>query len=165
MTDQSTFEYKTFIQATPERVWHALTDPDMSAAYWEHNNISDWQVGSSWEHRRTDGSGVADLVGTVLESTPPSRLALTFDGPNEKPAAGPSRVTFDITPHGEIVRLIVTHENIDPATSAAVAAGWPSVMANLKTLLETGHALATAPWEMHADLRNARRAKNHPTLP
>ena len=51
--------------ATPERVWQALTDADLTAAYWGHGNVSDWQAGSPWEHRRTDGSGVADVVGTV----------------------------------------------------------------------------------------------------
>ena len=49
-------------------MWDALTDPDLTAQYWGHSNVSDWQVGSPWEHRRTDGSGTADVVGEVLES-------------------------------------------------------------------------------------------------
>ena len=51
-------------------MWHALTDADLTAECWGHSNISDWQAGPSWEHRRTDGSGSADVVGTVLETVP-----------------------------------------------------------------------------------------------
>jgi uncharacterized protein YndB with AHSA1/START domain len=142
-------------------VWEALTDPDLSAGCWGHSNISDWQVGSRWEHRRVDGSGIADVVGTVLESAPPRRLTMTFDAPGEPTAEGPSRVTFDIEPYHEIVRLTVTHENLaDSGALQAVSAGWPAVCANLKSLLETGHVLPRAPWEMHADLRAAQMARN-----
>src|SRR4051812_21147183 len=69
MSSRPTFVYVTYIQSTPEKVWHALTDADLTAEYWGHSNVSDWQVGSGWEHRRTDGSGIADVVGTVLESS------------------------------------------------------------------------------------------------
>lgn len=68
MSDRSDFAYTAYIEATAEKVWEALTDPEMTAAYWGHSNVSDWQPGSSWEHRRTDGSGIADVVGTVVEA-------------------------------------------------------------------------------------------------
>jgi uncharacterized protein YndB with AHSA1/START domain len=157
------FVYVTYIQSTPERVWHALTDAGLSAEYWGHSNVSDWQAGSSWEHRRVDGSGIADVVGTVLESTPPTRLVMTFDAPGAQPDDGPSPVTFHIEPHRDIVRLTVTHENLAGQDALqAVSAGWPGVLANLKSLLETGHALPQAPWEMHAELRAAQMARNDP---
>jgi hypothetical protein len=70
-------------------------------------------------------------------------------------------VTFDIEPYHEIVRLTVTHENLaDRDALEAISAGWPAVCANLKSLLETGHVLPRAPWEMHADLRDAQMARN-----
>jgi uncharacterized protein YndB with AHSA1/START domain/DNA-binding transcriptional ArsR family regulator len=163
MAEKPTFVYVTYIQSTPERVWRALTDSDLTAQYWGHSNVSDWQAGSRWEHQRTDGSGIADVVGTVLETVPPRRLVLTFAGPGEERDAGPSRVTFDIEPHGEIVRLTVTHENLaDQAEYDAASAGWPAVLANLKSLMETGHVLPQAPWEMHAELRAAGMAQNDP---
>src|SRR5262249_35027938 len=112
MTDRPNYVYVTYIESSPERVWEALTDADMTGHYWGHSNISDWQVGSRWEHRRVDGSGIADVIGTVLESVPPRRLAMTFDAPGEVPASGPSKVTFDIEPFHEIVRLTVIHENL-----------------------------------------------------
>jgi uncharacterized protein YndB with AHSA1/START domain/DNA-binding transcriptional ArsR family regulator len=160
MADQPSYVYVTYIESSPERVWEALTDPDLTAEYWGHSNVSDWQPGSSWEHRRVDGSGVADVAGTVLESVPSRRLTMTFDAPGEAPAGGPSRVTFDIEPYHQIVRLTVTHENLASDALEAVSAGWPAVCANLKSLLETGHVLPRAPWEMHAELRAAQMARN-----
>jgi uncharacterized protein YndB with AHSA1/START domain/DNA-binding transcriptional ArsR family regulator len=158
------YVYVTYIESSPERVWQALTDADLTAQYWGHSNVSDWRVGSTWEHRRVDGSGIADVIGKIIESEPPRRLALTFDAPGESPAGGPSVVTFDIEPYHEIVRLTVTHENLaDQDALDAIAAGWPAVFANLKSLLETGHVLPNAPWEMHADLRAAQMARNDPS--
>ena len=163
MDDRPSYVYVTYIESSPQRVWEALTDPELTAQYWGHSNVSDWRAGSAWEHRRTDGSGVADVAGTVLDAHPPRRLTLTFDPPGRIPASGPSRVTFEIEPYHEIVRLTVTHENLaDRDALDAVSAGWPAVCANLKSLLETGHVLPRAPWEMHAELRAAQMARNDP---
>jgi uncharacterized protein YndB with AHSA1/START domain len=81
MTERPTFVYVTYIASTRERVWEALTDADLTAQYWGHSNVSDWQVGSTWEHQRLDGSHAVDVAGTVLESSPPDRLVLTFGPP------------------------------------------------------------------------------------
>ena len=112
MTGRPDYVYVTYIESSPERVWDALTDPDLTASYWGHSNVSDWRPGSRWEHRRVDGSGIADVIGTVVESVRPHRLTLTFDAPGATPAGGPSTVTFDIEPFHEIVRLTVTHANL-----------------------------------------------------
>ena len=147
MAERPTYSYVIYIESTPEKVWHALTDADLTAAYWGHSNVSDWQPGSAWEHRRTDGSGIADVVGTVVESVPPERLVTTWAAPGAEPAAGPSRVTFAIEPYEEIVRLTVTHENLaDEAERKDVAGGWAAVLSNLKSLLETGSPLPREPW-------------------
>jgi uncharacterized protein YndB with AHSA1/START domain/DNA-binding transcriptional ArsR family regulator len=149
MTDRPTFVYVTYIESTPEKVWHALTDADLTAEYWGHSNISDWQVGSSWEHRRTDGTRIADVVGTVVESISPTRLVTTWAAPDQDPTGEASRVTFDIQSYHDIVRLTVTHEGLsDDAERDAAAAGWAAVLSNLKTLIETGHALPQTPWQM-----------------
>jgi uncharacterized protein YndB with AHSA1/START domain len=163
MTGKPTYVYVTYIHSTPERVWHALTDEDLTARYWGHANVSDWQPGSTWEHRRTDGSGIADVVGTVLEAVPPRRLVMTFGSPGEQDSGEPARVTFTIDRHQDIVRLTVAHEHLtDQADYEAVAAGWPAVFSNLKSLLETGQVLPQAPWEMHAELRAAQMAQHDP---
>lgn len=146
-----TYVYITYIQATAERAWDALTDAELTAAYWGHSNVSDWRPGSRWEHRRTDGSGIADVVGTVLAAQRPAGLVITFGEPGAKDADAPSRVTFAIEPYHEIVKVTVTHENLpDAAALETVSDGWPAVMSNLKSLLETGHALPQAPWEMQS---------------
>ncbi|WP_058043060.1 ArsR/SmtB family transcription factor [Streptomyces roseifaciens] len=147
MSTKPEFVYTTYIHATPEKVWDALTDADATAAYWGHSNVSDWQVGSSWEHVRIDGSGVADVVGTVVESDPPKRLVTTWAGPDEERPDGPSKVTFDIKALGDVVRLTVTHENLrDEAEKRLAAGGWSTVLSNLKTYLETGSPLPVDLW-------------------
>ncbi|GAA4613719.1 SRPBCC domain-containing protein [Actinoallomurus liliacearum] len=154
MTDESasvpTYVYVTYIRASAEQVWRALTDSDLTARYWGHANVSDWQPGSSWEHRRTDGSGTIDVVGRVIETEPPTRLVITFDdAPETDSPRDPSVVTFLVEPHHDIVRLTVSHENLpNRAMLNGISQGWPAVLANLKSLLETGEVLPQAPWEM-----------------
>ena len=157
MTSQTTgsmptYVYVTYIRASAEDVWRALTDADLTERYWAHRNISDWQSGSTWEHQRIDGSGVADVVGRVLEAVPPTRLVITFDMPDDEPsepADSATVVTFLIEPHEDIIRLTVTHENLpNEEMFNSISHGWPAVLANLKSLLETGEALPQQPWEM-----------------
>ena len=88
-------------------------------------------------------------------------VVVTFPGSDEQREGRPSQVTFTIEPYEEIVRLTVRHEDLPTeADWEAVAGGWPAVMANLKSLLETGEVLPQAPWEMHAELRDAQMARN-----
>jgi uncharacterized protein YndB with AHSA1/START domain/DNA-binding transcriptional ArsR family regulator len=148
MTDTAGYIYVTYIKATSEQVWRALTDADLTARYWGHRNESDWQPGSTWQHLRTDGSGIADVTGTVLEVRAPERLVMTFPGSAEQREV-PSRVTFTIEPYRDIVRLTVRHDDLPTeADRVAISAGWPAVLANLKSLLETGDVLPQAPWAM-----------------
>lgn len=149
------FVYVTYIATTPEKVWQALVDTEVTRKYWTapysegpphvNVNVSDWKPGSRWEHQRDDASHAVDVVGTVVESAPPRRLVLTWARPKEADDASKhSRVTFDIEPQGDrLIRLTVTHEDLehDPKMLAGISGGWPGVLSNLKTLLETGHAL------------------------
>ncbi len=147
-TTMPNYVYVTYIRASAEQVWQALTQADVTARFWGHENVSDWQPGSSWEHRRADGSGVVDVVGKVLETEPPTRLVITFEdsvGADREPSV----VTFLIETHQDIVRLTVTHENLpNQDMLQGISSGWPAVLANLKSLLETGDVLPQAPWEM-----------------
>jgi uncharacterized protein YndB with AHSA1/START domain/DNA-binding transcriptional ArsR family regulator len=153
-TPVPSYVYVTYIRADAEQVWQALTDADLTTQYWGHANVSDWQPGSTWEHRRIDGSGVADVVGRVIEAEPPTRLVITFAGPDDEPPGGPSVVTFLIEAVDRIVRLTVTHENLpDLGMLDGISQGWPAVLANLKSLLETGEVLPTAPWDMPSETK------------
>jgi uncharacterized protein YndB with AHSA1/START domain/DNA-binding transcriptional ArsR family regulator len=162
-TPKPSFVYVTYIRSTPERVWQALTDANLTANYWGHSNVSDWQAGSSWEHRRTDGSGIADVVGTVLEAAPPTRLVITFEEPATRSPDRATTVTFLIEGYHDIVRLTVQHVDLpDDDNFAAAAAGWPAVLANLKSLLETGHPLPQPPWQMHTELQAKHMPRHDP---
>lgn len=146
-----TYAYVTYIKASAEQVWQALTDADLTARFWGHENVSDWQPGSTWEHRRVDGSGAIDVIGKVLEVEPPTRLVMTFQGADTDLSDDASVVTFAVEEHQDIIRLTVTHENLkDAGMLEGISQGWPAVLANLKSLLETGEVLPQAPWDMFA---------------
>ncbi|TDO07207.1 uncharacterized protein YndB with AHSA1/START domain [Mycobacterium sp. BK086] len=154
------YVYTTYIHASAEQVWHALTDADLTAKFWGHAQVSDWSVGSRVDHVRSDGSEIVDVTGTVMEVDPPRRLVFGFGEPSDDPTAEESVVAFDIEPFRDIVKLTVTHTNLaSPADRESIGQGWPTVFANLKTLLETGDVLPTAPWEFHAEDRAAQMAK------
>ncbi|MGW4274089.1 SRPBCC family protein [Streptomyces seoulensis] len=151
MTDQPSYVYVSYVESTPEAVWDALTDADLTAVYWGHGNVSDWAPGSRWAHVRTDGSGIADVVGTVVAADRPTLLVTTWAPPGDEERR-PSRVTFAVRPYGDIVRLTVTHEDLrDAADREAAARGWPAVLSNLKSLIETGTPLPQDPWLVPPD--------------
>ncbi len=135
--DKPSFVYVTYIATTPEKVWDALMDGEMTKLFWGRSrNVSSWKVGSRWEHQDYDNPKTVDVVGKVVEATPPRRLVLTWASPAEAgDESGHARVIFDIEPFFDAVRLTVTHEN--PASEAS-AQGWPAILSSLKTLLETG---------------------------
>ena len=160
--DKPSFVYTTYIQTTPERLWRALTEPAFTKRYWSLTFDTDWQAGSpmSWHQR---GLKIADPDQVVLESEPYHRLAYTWHSFSEEwaesfhltdearerlSAERRSKVTFEIEPlDAEQVRLTVLHDDLDPGgmTASMITQGWPRVMANLKTLLETGETLPDNP--------------------
>jgi len=150
------FFYVTYIRTTPEKVWRALVDTDVTQRYWgdpakfvPRVNVSDWKPGSRWEHRRTDAAQTVDIAGKVVESDPPRRLVLTWARPGEvDDESMRSRVTFDIEAQGEgLVKLTVAHDDVarDERMFKGISGGWPMVLSNLKTLLETGRPIQAEP--------------------
>ncbi len=155
--DKPAFIYTTYIQTTPERLWQALTEPAFTERYWAITFDSAWKPDSTmaWHTR---GLTIADSEQVVLESQPYSRLSYTWhtftpewadsldladDARNRLAAEPRSKVTFEIEPLGEQVKLTVIHDDLEPGgiTGSLISQGWPRVVANLKTLLETGDAL------------------------
>jgi uncharacterized protein YndB with AHSA1/START domain len=138
------FVYVTYIASTPARVWRALTDGDLTRQYWKHTNQSDWKPGSKWKHVADDGQGTVRLVGQVVEVVPNKRLVLTWaEAAAAADTSRHSRVAIDLEAVGEMVRLTVTHDELQPEMAQKIAAGWPRVLSSLKSLLETGRALDT----------------------
>jgi uncharacterized protein YndB with AHSA1/START domain len=152
--DTRTFVYATYIKTTPEKLWQALTEGDFTAKYWFGFRIeSDWKTGSPIFIRNPEFiGGKGDIEGKVLACDPPRRLTYTFGGGSDRFAAqrnGPSRVTYEITPFGQMLKLTLTHENLLPEdldhganTLKGVNNGWPAIFSNLKSLLETGQTLS-----------------------
>jgi uncharacterized protein YndB with AHSA1/START domain len=141
------FVYTTFIKTTPEKVWSAITNPEFTRQYWGSVNISDWKKGSEWRHFYGEGPERREVMcGTVLESNPPRRLVLSWAKPEEaKDKSNHSRVIFDIEPIEDMVRLVVTHDELVMGSEMAskISIGWPRVLSSMKTWLETGKALNT----------------------
>lgn len=149
------FVYVTYIKTTPELLWSALTQPAFTSRYWEITLDCDWQPGSVMTWTR-DGVEQAGPEQVVLEADPFTRLAYTWHdftpafNPDLDPellsriAAEPrSRVSFDLEPQGDQVKLTVTHGGFadDGSTVLSmIGGGWPVVISSLKTLLETGDA-------------------------
>jgi uncharacterized protein YndB with AHSA1/START domain len=140
------FVYTTYIETSAEKLWQALTDGDFTERYWfGHRVASDLTVGSAY---RFANQGQPMVEGKVLVSDPPRRLAYSWDVVKDGAARErTSRVTFDLMPRGTVIKLTVTHDEIDEGgtTLRDVSAGWPLVLASLKSILETGHALDLDP--------------------
>ena len=142
--ETTSFVYVTYIVSTPDKVFEAITRPEVARRYWGHENVSDWTPGSDWQHVRANDARTVELVGKVLEIAPPSRLVITWA--NASQAAEPeaySRVTFEIEDYEDMVRLTVTHDELEAGGGMAkgISKGWPIVLSSLKSLLETGRAI------------------------
>ncbi|MFN3323205.1 MAG: SRPBCC family protein [Bryobacteraceae bacterium] len=144
--DKPKFVYVTYIDSTPEKVFDALTNDEMTKQYWGRSrNVSDWKPGSRWEHQDWENPKTVDIVGTVIECTPPNRLVVTWADPAEAEEPGKhSRVTFEVEPMFGAVRLTVTHDELEPDSEMlkGITLGWPAILSSLKSLLETGRPLA-----------------------
>jgi len=146
----SRFVYVTYIRTTPEKLWQALIDPEFTRRYWcETYQESDWKSGSSWRIMIPDGR-VGDS-GEIVESDPPRRLVVTWQNQfvPELREEGHSRLTYELEPVGESVKLTLIHEMDRPESKLidAVSTGWPHILASLKSLLETGESLVeTRKW-------------------
>jgi uncharacterized protein YndB with AHSA1/START domain len=138
---KSTFVYVTYIATTPERLWSALTDADFMKQYWFGCHCeSDWTAGSTWKLVRPDDRALDG--GEIIEADPPHRLVIRWRH-LDKPALvaeGDSICAMEIERSGSAVKLSITHSiDRDPSQFiAAVSGGWPKVISNLKSVLETG---------------------------
>lgn len=138
---RSTFVYVTYIRTTPEKLWSALTGVEFIRQYWFGMRCEcQWTKGSPWQ--LVSGDGQVFDTGEVVEAEPPRRLVIRWQHQikPELKAEGESRCTMELEPSGSAVRLSITHtiEREPSKFIEAVSGGWPKVMSNLKSLLETG---------------------------
>ena len=136
--------FETYIKTTPERLWEAITDPEMRAKYsFGVQTRSEWTPGSAY---KASVPGVIDIAeGENLEVDPPRRLVQTFNAlwSDDVKTAGTSRVTWDIEPVGTSCRLRVTHDQLAEDANSELYGGWSMILSGMKTLLETGELLDT----------------------
>jgi uncharacterized protein YndB with AHSA1/START domain len=152
------FIYATFIRTTPEKLWEALTNGDFSVKYWMGFRIEiELKVGGSVRILPPQDMEIyGDHAGKVLACEPCRKLTYTFC-PKDKPEVaqkrqGPSRVTYELTAMGPLVKLRIIHENLqpediekDPNQFRGINNGWPAIMSSLKSLLETGEPITFSP--------------------
>jgi uncharacterized protein YndB with AHSA1/START domain len=147
---RSTFVYVIYIRTTPERLWSALTDDvEFMKQYWFGNHSeSQWTAGSAW--RIVSGDGHILDTGEIVEAEPPRRLVIRWRNQSkpELKAEGESHCTIELEPSGTAVKLSITHsiEREPSQFIAAVSGGWPKVISNLKSLLETGSTVLQDPY-------------------
>src|SRR5688500_19296154 len=145
--------FEIYIKTTPERLWEAITDPEMRAKYnFGTHQETDWQPGSRYEMVHP-AAGVLLGEGENLEVDPPRRLVQSFAAlwSEEAKAEGVSRVTWEIEPVGDSCRVTVTHDELREGANAELYGGWPMILSGLKTLLETGERLTTPGSLLYAD--------------
>jgi uncharacterized protein YndB with AHSA1/START domain len=141
------FVYVTYIETTPEKLWEALTSSEFSKRYWFNTELkTDWKVGSPFALVM---DGTTTDVGEVLEFDRPRRLSYTFQHvtTEESRKEPPSKVVFNIERHGKLVKLTLTHEGFAEGSNLldGISKGWPAILSGLKSLLESGTALAIPP--------------------
>jgi uncharacterized protein YndB with AHSA1/START domain len=144
--------FEIYIKTTPERVWEAITDPEMRSKYnFGSRQTSDWTQGSRYE-MRSPNSPVLLGEGENLVVDPPRKLVQTMRAlwDDDVKAEGTSRVTWEIEPVGDSCRLVVTHDQLREGANDQLYGGWPMILSGLKTLLETGELLTTPGSLMYA---------------
>ena len=138
---KSSFVYVTYIRTTPAELWAALTTSEFMKKYWFGMNFeTDWKLGSPWKLIFPDGR-IAD-TGEIVELAPPRRIVLKWRNEfrPELMAEGYAHCSIELEPQDGAVKLTISHtiERADSKLIEAVSGGWPRILSNLKSLLETG---------------------------
>jgi uncharacterized protein YndB with AHSA1/START domain len=141
MSQNNVHVYEIMINSTPEEIWRALTDGELTQKYYFGSRIeSDWKAGSTY--RSYGPTGDIDSEGDVITVESPRSLVTTFK-PMWIPEGTASTTTWEIEPVGPVTLVKLTHSDIDDASfeAAQFHTGWIFVLSSLKTLLETGEGL------------------------
>ena len=137
--------FEIYIRTTPERLWEAITDPEIRSKYNFGTRIkTDWTPGSNFEISHAGANGPLGQ-GKNLEVDPPRRLVQSMVAlwSDDVKSEGTSRVTWEIEPVGDSCRLTVTHDQLRDGANSELYGGWPMILSGLKTWLETGELLTT----------------------
>jgi uncharacterized protein YndB with AHSA1/START domain/DNA-binding transcriptional ArsR family regulator len=139
MADRPDFVLETYIRTTPQELWDAIVNPEKTPQYYYGGRVqADLRIGGSFKYYTPDGD--VNLDGEILEIVPQKRLVTTFNAKWAQSGAETTRVSYEIEQLGDVCKLTLTHHEFEKA-KAGVEAGWPRILAGLKTLLETGKSL------------------------
>ena len=139
MADKPDFVVSTYIRTTPDRLWEALTNPEITRQFYYGGRVqAHLEVGGRFDY--LDPKGEINLRGEVLEVDPPRRLVTTFKASWAEPGGEVTRVMYEIEPMGEVCKFTLTHFDYEKS-KAGVEQGWPIIISGLKTWLETGRPL------------------------
>jgi uncharacterized protein YndB with AHSA1/START domain len=144
--------YEIYIRTTPERLWEAITDPEIRSNYQFGSRISsDFTPGSRFEMTHAGAPGPLG-EGQNLEVDPPHRLVQTMAAlwSEDVKKEGTSRITWQIEPVGDSCHLTVTHDQLREGAHGELYGGWPMILSGLKTWLEAGQLLTTPGSLMYA---------------
>ena len=136
--------FEIYIRTTPERLWQALTDPELTTRYFYRTAVgSTWRAGDAYGFRNPDGTPA--MHGSIVEIEPLRRLVtlVTFDFDPEAAKESPTRMSWEIEALGDVCKLTVVHDDVEdsPKTFELSATGMSPVLSSLKSLLETGEGL------------------------
>jgi len=139
MADKPDFVFSTYIRTTPDRLWDALTNPEMTQQFYYGGRVqAELKPGGNFSYLAPNGE--INLHGEVLEIDPPKKLVTTFRATWAEAGGETTRVMYEIEPMGEVCKFTMTHFDYEKS-KAGVEEGWPIIVAGLKTLLETGKPL------------------------
>ena len=139
MADKPDFVFSTYIRTTPDRLWDALTNPEMTQQFYYGGRVqAELKPGGNFSYLAPNGE--INLHGQVLEIDPPKKLVTTFRATWAEAGGETTRVMYEIEPMGEVCKFTMTHFDYEKS-KAGVEMGWPIIVAGLKTLLETGKPL------------------------
>lgn len=158
--------YRIYIKATPEKVWEAIIKPEWTDRY-GYGGLTDYDLtpGAKFGTRPSEamvkasveqGFEIPDIIvdGAVVEAKPPSRLVLKWRMLMDPGVAaeGFSQLTYELQESAGGTKLTVVHELENMPKLAAMVdgaaedqgagGGWPWILSDLKSLLETGKILA-----------------------
>jgi uncharacterized protein YndB with AHSA1/START domain/DNA-binding transcriptional ArsR family regulator len=137
--------FEIYIRTTPERLWEAITDPEIRSKYnFGARQTSDWTAGSRFVVT-APGAEKPLGEGENLEVDPPRRLVQSMVAmwSDDVEKEGTTRITWEIEPVGDSCRLVVTHDQLREGAHSELYGGWPMILSGLKTWLETGELLTT----------------------
>jgi uncharacterized protein YndB with AHSA1/START domain/DNA-binding transcriptional ArsR family regulator len=153
--EETTMEkiFEIYIKTSPERLWAAITNPDLRRKYSFGLTVeSDWKNGSPYRGVTSHTPSMTIIEGANLEVDPPRKLVQSFNAfwSDDVKEEGTSRVTWQIEQVADSCRLTVTHDQLREGGNDEIYGGWPMILSGLKTLLETGETLTTPGSLMYA---------------